>query len=370
MTRTYHGTDGNNVKAATQSGVWPFKYWERWRMYGYDGADILTGGPMSDRIDGGAGIDRMMGLAGGDVYIVDNIHDTVIEDVDNGYDTIASSVSYSLSANVESLSLTGDAAINGYGNELDNYIIGNNKNNTLNGRAGDDHILGRQGDDVLDGGSGADTLRGGQGDDIFVVDQIGDSVIEWENEGIDTVQTLRNFYFLPNHVENLTMRAVATVTHGYGNTLNNVMKGNLQDNFIRGFGGHDYIQGNYGSDRLFGDAGSDHLIGLHRTSNNEFDELTGGEGADVFQLYNQVGTTAYTYNDTSYAIIEDFSAFQQDRVWVFGSRSDYSLDKTQGDYLGNGGGTDTLIKQGSNIIGVMSNTTGVNLDNHFTFIGG
>ncbi|MFM8009274.1 MAG: bluetail domain-containing putative surface protein, partial [Dolichospermum sp.] len=72
-----------------------------------------------------------------------------------------------LTNNVENLTLTGAAAINGTGNTANNVITGNSANNTLNGGLGND---------TLNGGAGADILTGGVGSDIFVF-QFGQSPV-------------------------------------------------------------------------------------------------------------------------------------------------------------------------------------------------
>ncbi|NUT88693.1 calcium-binding protein, partial [Pseudomonas corrugata] len=88
--------------------------------------------------------------------------------LDSEIDTVRSSVSWSLGANLENLTLTGVAAINGTGNALDNVLIGNAASNTLTGGAGNDQLDGGAGNDLLIGGIGTDTLTGGAGADRFV----------------------------------------------------------------------------------------------------------------------------------------------------------------------------------------------------------
>jgi Ca2+-binding RTX toxin-like protein len=86
----------------------------------------------------------------------------------NGTDRVDSSISFDLGAkgaDIENLTLTGVAAINGTGNIFDNVITGNAANNVLNGIAGNDTLDGKAGNDVLIGGLGADVLTGGLGAD-------------------------------------------------------------------------------------------------------------------------------------------------------------------------------------------------------------
>ena len=62
----------------------------------------------------------MTGGAGNDTYAVDNAGDVVVEASGEGADTVSSSVTYTLAANVEDLVLTGSANLNGTGNTLAN----------------------------------------------------------------------------------------------------------------------------------------------------------------------------------------------------------------------------------------------------------
>ena len=77
-----------------------------------------------------------------------------------GTDTVNSTVTFTLGANVENLNLTALASINGTGNALANVIADTaGGNNVLSGLGGNDTIT---------GGAGNDTMSGGTGNDMFV----------------------------------------------------------------------------------------------------------------------------------------------------------------------------------------------------------
>ncbi|MEQ1741050.1 MAG: calcium-binding protein [Candidatus Nitrotoga sp.] len=128
------------------------------RLVGGLGDDTLNGEDGNDTLNGGIGADTMTGGLGNDSYVVDNNVDILIENPAEGTDKISSSVTYTLPANVENLTLTGALAINGTGNDLANVIIGNAAANQLDGGAGND---------TLDGGLGNNGLTGGAGNDSF-----------------------------------------------------------------------------------------------------------------------------------------------------------------------------------------------------------
>jgi Ca2+-binding RTX toxin-like protein len=139
-------------------------------LSGAAGNDNLLGGAGNDTLDGGIDADAMTGGFGNDTYVLDNAGDTVVEASGGGTDTVQSSLNYSLGMDVENLTLTGSAAIDGTGNTLDNLITGNEANNVLTGGDGTDTLLGNGGDDTLvlsnvasigqvDGGSGTDWLQ-------------------------------------------------------------------------------------------------------------------------------------------------------------------------------------------------------------------
>lgn len=137
-------------------------------LFGDDGNDVMDGGDGGDTINGGTGADKMSGGAGADKYYVDNVGDRIVETASADIDTVISSVSYTLAANVENISLGGTANIGANGNALANKMIGNAANNTMKGFDGADSLNGGAGNDVLYGGVGIDALAGGTGSDTFV----------------------------------------------------------------------------------------------------------------------------------------------------------------------------------------------------------
>ena len=212
-------------------------------------ADRLTGTSAANSIDGGAGGDTMTGGAGNDTYTVDNAGDQTLELADDGVDLVRSSVSFTLQANVEHLTLTGVAAVTGSGNSLANTLTGNSGVNALTGGAGND---------TLDGGVGRDTLSGGSGDDLYVVDNSGEQAIEVAGGGIDTVQSSVSFA-LQAEVEKLTLTG-SSAANGTGNGLANTLVGNGMANVLDGGAGIDTMTGGAGNDTYVVDSAADKIV--------------------------------------------------------------------------------------------------------------
>ncbi len=137
-------------------------------IVGNTGDNILAGQAGQDTLMGGVGNDTLLGGLGNDVFIVDNIGDVVIENVNEGIDTVRSFISFTLGDNLERLGMQGSSHLAGTGNGLDNTIVGNTGNNLLNGQSGKDSLSGGVGNDTLIGGAGDDILTGNAGNDFFL----------------------------------------------------------------------------------------------------------------------------------------------------------------------------------------------------------
>ena len=270
-------TLGNNVENLTLTGT------ANINATGNNSANVLYGNSGSNILDGSGGADSLFGGAGDDTYLVDNVGVLVTENANEGIDTVRASVTYTLTGNVENLTLTGNGNINGTGNAIANILTGNNGNNILNGFGG------------------ADTLAGGLGNDTYVIDNAGVTITENLNAGTDIVQSSIS-YLLGNNLENLTLTGTAAID-GTGNTLNNTLIGNT------------------GSNALNGGAGND--------------TLTGGAGADQFVFSSgSAFTTAAFGNDT----ITDFSTLQGDKL-VLSKSSFTALTSAAGGAISSGGTT-------------------------------
>ncbi|WP_246708548.1 M10 family metallopeptidase C-terminal domain-containing protein [Rhizobium ruizarguesonis] len=293
-------TLGTNVENLTYTGT------DGFAGYGNAADNVITGGTRFDWLDGKAGADTLIGGAGDDTYIVDSLGDIVVEATDGGVDRILTDLAaYSLAgiANVENLVLRSNGNSTGTGNSLDNMITSGTGNDTLSGGAGND---------TLDGGRGADSLTGGTGNDIYVVYDVGDTIIENADEGIDTVQTYLTGYTLSANVENLTYHGPwAFGFVGTGNNLDNVITGGGATDTLSGGAGNDTLDGWTGADTLIGGTGNDTYV-IDNADDRVTEAANGGIdtvrttlaaytlGSDVENL-TYSGTAAFTGTGNSLA---------------------------------------------------------------------
>jgi len=214
-------------------------------LYGRDGNDTLN--------DGGGSVgqeDTLIGGLGDDIYNVSVRGDSTIELAGEGIDTVRTAFSiYGLQANIENLTFTDNANhAAGVGNNLDNILVGG---------TGVDDLFGREGNDQLYGGTGsANTLLGQEGNDTYFVDAVGDSVVEFAGQGVDTVFTSLASHTLSVNVESLAYTGFATFT-GIGNAGNNSIAGGGLADFLSGLDGNDTLAGFGGADTMLGGDGND-----------------------------------------------------------------------------------------------------------------
>jgi len=263
-------------------------------LIGTAGVDSLFGGSGSDILNGRGGVDFMRGGGGNDRYFIFSEGEDVRETEGAGTDTVLAGISYTLEDNFENLTLLGTAQdnINGFGNALNNVMLGDAGSNVLDGRAGNDS---------LDGGGGTDVLIGGTGNDRYLINSEGDVAFEavgGARGGVDTVVASVS-YRAAFAIDNIKLTGTDNLT-AIGNRSSNGIDGNAGNNRLEGGGGADVIRGGAGADRIFGGDGVDRLIGGQGQ-----DVMTGGAGNDEFR---------YLARDQLGDIITDF---RNDDVFQF-----------------------------------------------------
>jgi Ca2+-binding RTX toxin-like protein len=276
-------------------------------LYGLGGNDNLSGGDGADILDGGSGADALSGGAGNDIYVVDDGGDSITENFGEGMDTVRSSISYTLGANVEGLQLVGSATLNGSGIGLDNEITGNQSANVLVGLDGSDRRLGLSGDDSLFGGTGNDALEGSFGQDLLVGED-GDDRLEGGdgndelsggngNDLIDGGAGIDRASFGGTSVGVQVSLAISGPQNtGQGtDTLVNI------ENLL-GSGHDDYLTGNSGANSIFGGNGNDFLDGGAGS-----DTLTGGLGDDFYVVDNSLDVAVEGFAEGTDAVSSSVS---------------------------------------------------------------
>ncbi|HYC48362.1 MAG TPA: DUF4347 domain-containing protein, partial [Burkholderiales bacterium] len=317
--------------------------------------DTLFGLGGNDTLNGSTGDDLMAGGLGNDSYAVDAAGDVVVEVAGEGTDTVFSSVTYTLVDEVEHLTLTGAAPIDGTGNTANNTITGNEMVNTLIGGGGNDTLFGRGGDDVINGGTGNDVMVGGQGDDAYAVDSGSDQIVEVAGQGNDTVFSAIT-YILSANLENLTLNGAAAV-NGTGNTDNNTISGNEAANVLNGAGGNDLLFGNDGNDTLNGSTGDDVMAGGLGDDSYSVDST----GDSVLEGAGQGTDTVFSA--VTYTLLEDVEHLTLNEGAAIDGTGNSGDNTITGNDLVNtltgGAGNDTLFGRAGN--DVLNGGTGTDM---------
>ncbi|MBU7581950.1 MAG: M10 family metallopeptidase C-terminal domain-containing protein [Nostoc sp. TH1S01] len=164
-------------------------------------------------------------------------------------DTLVSSVTTILPTNVENLTLTGTAAINGTGNAGNNILKGNSGNNILTGGDGNDTYL-FTANTLLGTDTIVETTTGG----IDTIELRETTLASNVNLGITTTQTV-------NSNLKLILSANNVIENAIGGKSNDTLTGNALNNIFSGGNGNDQLQGLAGDDTLWGGLGNDILTG-------------------------------------------------------------------------------------------------------------
>jgi Ca2+-binding RTX toxin-like protein len=233
--------------------------------------DVIIGNAADNALSGGDGNDRLVGGAGNNSLIGGAGRDTA------DYSAATGGVFVNLNSSSAANNGMGGSDVvsqveDVIGSALDDILLGNAGANSLTGGTGSDYLIGLDGNDVLSGGTGvANTLQGGAGDDTYFLGAVGDSVVEFANEGIDTVNASLTLspYTLSANVENLVYTGAGNFI-GVGNGLDNVITGDTGADYLIGFGGNDTLiggtgaantlQGGIGDDTYFVSAAGDSII--------------------------------------------------------------------------------------------------------------
>lgn len=184
---------------------------------------------------------------------------------------------------------------------------------------------------MLAGGGGADVMIGGTGNDRYYVENVGDDVIESENESIDSVFTTLTSYTLAANAEQLRFIGPGDFT-GTGNDRNNTLHGGA---------GSDTLDGGNGSDLLASGAGDDVMIG--RAGN---DRYYVHEAGDVVMEVEDEGIDTVVTSLSNYILgadVEELRFVESGNFSGTGNELDNKIDGGAGDDMLSGeGGDDTL----------------------------
>lgn len=194
--------------------------------------------------------DAMVGTANDDVFVVDDVYDTVQDNESGDHDIVRSSISLTVPANVERLELTGVLDLSAYGDS----------------GLGRTELVGNDGDNLLDGKDNQDTMAGGLGDDTYVdrdstpggeYSPAPDHIIEAADAGHDVLKTNHAYRDLEANVEDMIVEedAYYVFNRGDGERFDREYHGNALNNYIR-IDVDDSVRS-----RVDGGAGADTMVG-------------------------------------------------------------------------------------------------------------
>jgi Ca2+-binding RTX toxin-like protein len=323
-------------------------------LYGYAGADTISGGDGADVIYGRDGNDTLSGDAGADVLRGENGNDTLLGGADN--DTLEGN--------------SGDDILEGgLGNDSLYGGINDSWNGNFSGYGSDTYRFGRGGgqDRIVDyayagGSADVDTIEVAA--DVSASDlsvrRVGNDLAASINGSADKITVSEFFNDATNsgvgQIDQVRLMSDGTVWNAatlmqmvtVSTTGNDVLIGYSTADTLSGGEGDDDLRGRAGNDSLSGDAGNDALSG-----EDGDDQLDGGAGNDTLNGGTGVDTLLGGAGDDS------LSAWQGDDILDGGAGNDTlyggANDSWNGNFtgygndtyrFGRGSGQDTVVDYG------------------------
>ncbi len=347
---------------------------------GNDADNIINGNNADNIINGGKGDDVLRGAGGSDTYIImEGEGNDIVQDLEHttgsydyyfyqykNIDKIISDTSIDLSKHewVEVAELMGHKAATLSGtNDRSEMLIGNDADNTLIGSKNQDDFIDQEPN--LNGGQGkapvfsskgwvnGNMLKGGLGDDTYIIKSASDTIEEYLDEGIDTVEVntddlvidekwaLRGSYTLSDNIE-ILMLAGDDNFNANGNALNNILIGNSAHNRLDGMQGADIMKGGLGNDVYQIDNINDIIVEL---TNEGIDRIESTISID--SIASNVENLNLMGNSSLYANGNDLNNFilgnSGQNTINGGAGNDFINGNTGNDVLIGGDGVDTFI---------------------------
>jgi len=345
---------------------------------GDDTNNLLNGGGGNDIFDGGSGADTLVGGTGNDLYYVTYGNNTIVENSNEGNDTLSLNIATSSSDfvfknngnNLDILfnnqlfaRVENQFASDGF--KVENFAFNNGSvlsasaiqslltstvptNQTIIGTSGDDTLTGGDGNDTLIGLAGNDSLSGGNGDDTYQFSSgFGqDTVNELGQTGNDTLQ----FTDLGSGTAIFTADNAGDLTVSFQNSSDqvqiiNALTAGQVENFqfsdnsltlaqamsqlqVQGTTGNDNLSGSSYTESIFGYAGDDTLNG-----SGGLDSLIGGTGDDQYFTVDAGATIIENANEGT------------DTAYVNHLQSDFTFSLAGNDFVASYGGADWLTSK-------------------------
>jgi Ca2+-binding RTX toxin-like protein len=133
-------------------------------------------------------------------------------------------------------------------------------------------------------------MSGGLGDDTYILDHLGDVLVELAGQGVDSVQVAGRSVNLEaefDNVENVTLVGTGEF-HLRGDDADNRLIGNAARNTLFGGAGNDWLDGGLGNDHLEGGPGDDTYV-INSMSDLVAESAGGGTDTVIAAMHFSLG---------------------------------------------------------------------------------